>query len=69
MFLRIICISHTVMTLSPFLHVKRKHQALRQHISTVKRETNNEALHINICISLYTQSFPVNFVHKRPQFT
>lgn len=69
-FLYIICISHTIMSWSPFRNnVKRKYQAPRQHISAVTREANNEALQINTCISLYTQSFSVNFVLKRPQFT
>ena len=59
-FLYIICISHIVITWSPFWYVKRKHQASRQHIPAVTREAKEEALQINTCISLYTQSFSVN---------
>ena len=73
-FLYTICISHTVMTWSPFRHnVKRKHQAPRQHIFAITREImkfSNKHLYHSIVIScLYTQSFSVNFVLKRPQFT
>jgi len=48
-------------------------QAKTPGISTTEvrrtREANNEALQINTCTSLYTRSFSVNFVLKRPQFT
>jgi len=53
--------------------VSVQRQAKTPGISTTEvrrtREANNEALQINTCTSLYTRSFSVNFVLKRPQFT